>query len=85
MSDNNIHSWSLRISVKDNFSGCTINLIRFSFVMTHIQSKLNNTQFELFKKSIFGHFLTMEDHAFSSNPVQYLMLRLVVQQVYDDK
>ena len=45
----------------------------------HIHTKLTDTQFGLFKKSIFGHFLAMGDPRFSGNLVHYLLLRLVVK------
>lgn len=55
-----------------------MNLTRFNFVTVHIQTKLTNTQFELFKKSIFGHFLAIGGHGFSDNLVHYLLIKPVV-------
>ena len=49
-----------------------------------IQTKLTDTQFRLFKKSIFGHFLAMGAPGFSDNFVHYLFLRLVMKQVDDE-
>ena len=45
----------------------------------HIHTKLTDTQFGLFKKSNFGHFLTIGDPEFNGNLVHYLLLRLVVK------
>ena len=76
-----MHPWSLKIPIDDNFLSCVSNLTRFTFVTMHIQNKLIDSQFELFKKLIFGHFLAMGDPRFSGNLVHYLLLRLVVKQV----
>ena len=84
MSDKHMHPWSLKIPIDGHFLGCVSNLTRFTFVTTHIQTKLTDTQFGLFKKLIFGHFLAMGDPRFgdprfSGNLVHCLLLRLVVK------
>ena len=79
MSDKQMHPWLLKIPIDDHFLGCVLNLTRFTLLTTHIQTKLTDTQFGLFKKSIFGHFLAMRDPRFSGNLVHYLLLRLVIK------
>ena len=55
MSDKQMHPWILKILIDDHFPGCVPNLKRFTFITTHIQTKLTDTQLGLFKKLIFGH------------------------------
>lgn len=69
---------SLKIPIKNYFLDCLMNLTRFNFVTVHIQTKLTNTQIELFKKSIFGHFLAIGGPRFSDNLVHYLLIKPVM-------
>ena len=82
--DKQMHPWSLKKPIKDHFPGYVTNLTRFNFVTTHIQTKLTDTKFRLFKKSIFDHFLAMGTLDLAAILYTICCLELIVKQVNDD-